>query len=93
MKIEQSKRIAILRAAIRGDSVAQQAILAHFESYINALSTVTLYEEGGRSQTYLDEDIKISLQEKLIRSLEHFDLDGVLEKNYTEERNAHLPNE
>ncbi len=69
--------IFILRAAIQGDDEAQKSLLNLFDSYINSIATVTIYSEGGVSKTYLDEDIKIQIQAKLLKSLETFDLDGI----------------
>lgn len=79
-KIDQAERIAVLRAAIRGEHDAQQALLDYFDDYINAISTVTIYSEGGIATTNRDEDIKIQLQAKLLKSLNSFDLEGILQK-------------
>lgn len=89
-QIPQADRISILRAAINGDFGAQQILLDYFDGYINTMSTITLYALGGSDggeTTYLDEDFKIQIQCKLLKSLGHFDLDGILSKN-SKHRNA-----
>lgn len=86
-KIGEDERMAVLRAAMQGERDAQQAILDYFDDYINAISTITIYSEGGSAMTNRDEDIKIQLQSKLLKSLNNFDLDGILKK-LRNERNA-----
>lgn len=77
--IPRCERIPTLRAAKSGDSTAQQAILDHFESYVNKVSTVIIYLANGGSHTYLDEDIRIQVQKAILDSLCTFDLDGILQ--------------
>lgn len=79
--IPQAERIPTLRAAITGDYGAQQTLLDCFDSYINTMSIITIYAQGGEARMYLDEDFKIQIQCKLLKSLDHFDLDGILSKN------------
>ena len=76
--IPPNERISTLHAAMAGDYLAQQAILNHFENYINRLSVVTIYSETGASHTYLDEDIRVQIQAKILESLMTFDLEGIL---------------
>lgn len=78
LKIKREDRIKTLRAAIRNDPVAQQAILDHFADYINAMSAVTLRGENGHSRTFLDEDIRIQIQSALLSAIMRFDLEGIL---------------
>ncbi|MEA4897863.1 MAG: helix-turn-helix domain-containing protein [Christensenellaceae bacterium] len=77
-QIEFGDRIKTLRAAIRNNPAAQQAILEHFSDYINTMSAVTLCGEDGRRRTYLDDDIRIQIQSALLSAILRFDLEGIL---------------
>lgn len=56
----------IIKAATRGDITAINSVLAHFEGYIAALATRTLYDEHGCPCQYLDPELKRRLETKLI---------------------------
>ena len=56
----------IIEAATRGDITAINSVLAHFEGYIAALATRTLYDEHGCPCQYLDPELKRRLETKLI---------------------------
>lgn len=55
-----------IETAIHGDVAAINSVLAHFEGYIAALATRTLYDEHGCSYQYLDPELKRRLETKLI---------------------------
>lgn len=86
--IPLDERIPTLRAAINGDNLAEQAILDHFEGYVNKLSLVTLYSDSAQSHTYLDEDIRIQLQARILESLKSFDLEGILQGRMPRKKKA-----
>ena len=56
----------IIEAATNGDVSAINSVLAHFEGYITALATRTLYDEHGCPFQYLDPELKRRLETKLI---------------------------
>lgn len=76
--ISPERRISVLSAAIHQDPIAQREILEYFDAYINALSTVSIHTPDGQKQTYLDEDIKVQIQETLLEAIRHFELDEIL---------------
>ena len=55
-----------IEAAAAGDITALSSVLAHFEGYIAALATRTLYDEHGCPYQYLDPELKRRLETKLI---------------------------
>ena len=84
--IEPDNRIQILSSAIDGEHEAQRAILDFFDSYINALATVTVYYKEGQSRTFLDVDIKIEIQATLLEAVKRFGLDEILNRNRGKKR-------
>ena len=44
--------------AVHGDHDAQMKVLAYYDSYINALSTVEEVDGDGNMRRYIDEDLK-----------------------------------
>ena len=53
-----------IEAATNGDITAINSVLAHFEGYIAALATRTLYDEHGCPCQYLDPELKRQLKTK-----------------------------
>ena len=64
----------VIEAAASGDVDAINAVLKHYEGYIIALSTRRLYDEDGRAYNYVDEEIRRTLETKLITKILQFDL-------------------
>lgn len=58
----------LICAAVRGEPDAQEHILIYYNDYINMLSTVEKTNEKGESVRYIDEDIKVQIQIKLLEA-------------------------
>lgn len=58
-----------VRRAIKGDRNAQIKLLNHYDSYINALSTVIEVRPDGTERRYVDEDMKAEIQTKYLEAL------------------------
>jgi hypothetical protein len=63
---------ALIEAATTGNVTAINAVLKHFEQYINALATRELYDENGIPHLYVDEELKRMLETKLITKILEF---------------------
>ena len=64
----------MIEAAVSGDVDAIHTILKHYERYIAALETKTLYCENGVSYRCLDEEEMRRLQTKLITKILDFEI-------------------
>lgn len=58
-----------VRRAIKGDRNAQTKLLNHYDSYINALSTVIEVRPDGTEHRYVDEDMKAEIQTQYLEAL------------------------
>ena len=63
-----------IEAASSGNVDAINAVLRHYERYIAALSTRTLYDEVGVPHLCVDEEMKRRLETKLITKILGFKL-------------------
>ena len=63
-----------IEAAASGNVDAINAVLAHYERYIAALSTRTLYDENGLPHLCIDEEMRRRLETKLITRIIGFDI-------------------
>jgi hypothetical protein len=63
----------VIEAAAGGDVGAINRVLKHYEGYIFALSTKRLYDEGGRAHLVIDEEMRRTLETKLIVKIMQFD--------------------
>ena len=77
-QINAEEGAEVLRAAMEGDQYAQQAILDHFDVYINHYARYVQYIDGVPC-TLIDEDVKVILQEHLLFSLHKFRLDDIIQ--------------
>lgn len=66
-----------IEAAASGDVDAINAVLKHYERYIAALSTRTLYDEVGTPHLCVDETMKRRLETKLITRILNFDVSKI----------------
>ena len=55
--------------AVHGDHDAQMKVLAYYDSYINALSTVEEVDGDGNMRRYIDEDLKAAIQAGYLEAL------------------------
>ena len=65
---------SVIEAAASGDVDAINKILKYYEGYIIALSTRRLFDEDGRAYTAVDEEIRRTLETKLIVRVMQFDV-------------------
>lgn len=65
---------SVIEAAVGGDVEAINAVLKHYASYITALATRTLYDENGVPHLCVDEELRKTLEIKLITKILDFKL-------------------
>ena len=65
-KSEKILPFPVISAAANGDIIAMYTILKHYESYIASLCTRTLKDKEGNIYSYVDEEMRNSLKERLI---------------------------
>jgi SepF-like predicted cell division protein (DUF552 family) len=65
---------AVIEKAAGGDADAINKVLKHYEGYIVALSVKRLRAGDGRTYTVVDEEMRRTLETKLIVKLLRFDL-------------------
>ena len=61
--------VPVILAAMNGDEGALAAVVAHYQKYIRALATRPLKDEYGNTYLYVDEDMRLRLETKLIHSI------------------------
>ena len=66
-----------IEAAASGNVDAINAVLKHYERYIAALATRTLYDENGAPYLCVDEEMRRRLETKLITKILTFKADIV----------------
>jgi len=64
----------VIEAAASGDVDAINKILSYYKGYIIALSTRRLYDENGNTHYFVDEEIRRTLETKLITKILQFDV-------------------
>ena len=64
-----------IEAAASGNVDAINAVLKHYERYIAALATRTLYDENGVPHLCVDEEMRRRLETKLITKILDFKVD------------------
>ena len=58
--------VPVILAAANGDENALAAVVAHYQKYIRALATRPVKDEYGNEYLYVDEDMRLRLETKLI---------------------------
>lgn len=61
--------VPVILAAVNGDEEALAAVVAYYQNYIRALATRPLKDEYGNTYQYVDEDMRLRLETKLIHSI------------------------
>ena len=61
--------VPVILAAVNGDENALAAVVAHYQKYIRALATRPVKDEYGNEYLYVDEDMRLRLETKLIHSI------------------------
>jgi hypothetical protein len=64
---------SVIESAASGDVDAINQVLKHYEGYIIALSTRRLYDEYGNPHYFVDNEIRRTLETKLIIKIQQFD--------------------
>jgi len=64
----------VIEAAASGNVDAINTVLKHYEGYIIALSTRRLFDEDGKAYIVVDNEIRRTLETKLITKILQFDL-------------------
>ncbi|MCL2249584.1 MAG: helix-turn-helix domain-containing protein [Oscillospiraceae bacterium] len=63
VKIEKAKlKMQTLKSASKGETDAMSLVLKNYEGYINALATVRLYDEQGKTYLFTDDTLKKELE-------------------------------
>jgi hypothetical protein len=65
----------VIEAAASGDVGAINKVLKHYEGYIAALSTRRMFDEDGHAHYVIDEEMRRTLETRLIVKVLQFDLD------------------
>ncbi len=66
---------SVIETAASGNVDAINAVLKHYERYIAALATRTLYDENGVPHLCVDEEMRRRLETKLITKILDFKVD------------------
>ncbi len=61
--------VPVILAAIAGDEAALAAVVGHYQGYIRVLATRPFNDAYGNSTLRVDEDMRLRLELKLIRSI------------------------
>jgi hypothetical protein len=64
----------VIEAAASGDTNAINTVLKHYEGYIIALSTRRLFDENGTPHLVVDNEMRRTLETKLIVKIMQFDV-------------------
>ena len=59
----------IVKKAIKGEHEAQEYLLNRYDSYINKVSMVTVFDKYGIPYRYVDEDLKAEVQMRYLIEL------------------------
>lgn len=65
---------AVIQAAITGNEIALKTILTSYESYISSCCMRTYYDEFGNPHRYVDEEMKATIESKLLEKILKFQL-------------------
>ena len=68
--------VPVILAAVNGDENALAAVVAHYQKYIRALATRPVKDEYGNEYLYVDEDMRLRLETKLIHTMTQGTLPG-----------------
>ena len=65
---------SVIEAAASGDVAAINKVLKHYENYIIALSVKRLFDEDGNTHYFVDDEVRRTLETKLITKILQFDM-------------------
>ena len=61
--------LSVILAAMEGDEAALAVVLDHYKGYIRYLAMRPLKDEYGNEYLFVDEDMRLRLETKLIHSI------------------------
>ena len=61
--------IPIILSAISGDEIALASVILHYKYYIQTLATKVQKDDCGNKHLYIDEDMRLRLETKLIYAI------------------------
>lgn len=61
--------VPVILAAVHGDEDALTAVVAHYQNYIRALATRPLRDEHANEYLFIDDNMRLRLETKLIYSI------------------------
>ena len=61
----------LIKRAVHGDQEAIEAYLLHYDAYINSLVMYDEVGSDGQLHSYIDEDMKIQVQMKIVDALQN----------------------
>ena len=72
-KVAQSHELTydLIKRAVHGDQEAIEAYLRYYDAYINSLVMYDVTCPDGRVYSYIDEDMKIQVQMKIVDALQN----------------------
>lgn len=62
----------LIKRAVHGDQQAIEAYLLHYDAYINSLVMYDEVGSDGQLHSYIDEDMKIQVQMKIVDALQEW---------------------
>lgn len=65
---------SVIEEAINGDEIALKTILTFYERYISSCCMRTYYDESGNPHRYVDEEMKATIESKLLEKILKFQL-------------------
>lgn len=68
-KHKRAHTAAVILAASEGDERALNAVLNHYKGYIRFLAMRPMKDEYGNEHLYVDEDMRLRLEAKLLYSI------------------------
>ncbi len=61
--------VPVILAAVNGDEDALDSVVAHYQNYIRALATRPLKDKYVNTYLYVDEDMRLRLETKLVHRI------------------------
>jgi len=68
--------VETIREAMKGNPLAIDQVLLHFDKYLSTCATLEGYDEHGCRYSFVDSELKGHLQSKLVLALPKFRVEG-----------------
>ena len=79
----------VIFAALQKDPDALEQVLKYYERYVDSQSTESFLDEHGIRRTAINEDMKVTVQSKLIMALQKFDVERALTDSIKDQLQIH----